>query len=339
MARKRTSGNSDTRKPWRASDPSSSKKTHQRTQPTDRAGASKRPEQSLEKSNSEARPPAGLYLVATPIGNASDITLRALNVLRGAAVIACEDTRTTAKLLAIHAITTPLTAYHDHNARSAGPALIERVRRGDAVALVSDAGTPLVSDPGYRLVRACIDDGLDVVPIPGPSSVLAALSVSGLPSDRFLFAGFAPPRQAARTRIFAGLAGIEASLVIMESPRRLADALADMVEAFGPREAAVCRELTKLFEETRRGPLPSLAEFYRETGPPKGEVTVVIAPPAKKAAMSDGELDACLDAALDGGESIRSAVARVAAQSGRSRWDVYDRALQRRGDNRGTKDP
>lgn len=253
-------------------------------------------------------------------------------MLRGVAVVACEDTRTTAKLLAIHGITTPLAAYHDHNARAAGPALIARIRRGDAVALVSDAGTPLVSDPGYRLVRACIDDALAVVPIPGPSSVLAALSVSGLPSDRFVFAGFAPPRSAARLRFFAALAGIGASLVIMESPRRLAEALADMAAAFGPRQAAVCRELTKLFEEIRRGPLPSLAEHYRQAGAPKGEVTVVIAPPAEKATMSDAELDARLGEALAEGETIRAAVARVAAHSGRSRREVYDRALHRRGD-------
>lgn len=254
-------------------------------------------------------------------------------MLRGAAVIACEDTRTTAKLLAIHGIKKPLAAYHDHNARVAGPALIERIGRGEAVALVSDAGTPLVSDPGYRLVRGCIDEGLAVVPIPGPSSVLAAISVSGLPSDRFVFAGFAPPRRAARLRFFAELALIDATVVVMESPRRLAEALADMEEAFGPRDAAVCRELTKLFEETRRGALPSLAEHYRESGPPKGEVTVVIAPPAEKATMSDAELDARLGDGFDGGETLRSAVARLAAQSGRSRRDVYDRALKRQREN------
>lgn len=266
-------------------------------------------------------------MVATPIGNAADITLRALSVLRSAAVIACEDTRTTAKLLAIHGITTSLVAYHDHNAHAAGPALVARMRAGEAVALVSDAGTPLVSDPGYRLVEACIRDGLAVVPIPGPSAVLAALSVAGLPSDRFLFAGFAPPKSAARRRFLDRLGEIDATLVILESPRRLADCLAEMSAAFGAREAAVCRELTKLFEEVRRGPLPDLARHYEAAGAPKGEVTIVIAPPAAAAGMSDEDVDLNLAEALERGETVRAAVERVAAGSGRSRRAVYARAL------------
>lgn len=265
--------------------------------------------------------------MATPIGNAADITLRALNVLRAAAVIACEDTRTTAKLLAIHGIATSLAAYHDHNAQAAGPALVARIRAGEAVALVSDAGTPLVSDPGYRLVETCIGESLPVVPVPGPSAVLAALSVAGLPSDRFLFAGFSPPRDAARRRFFDDLTAIDATLVILESPRRLADSLADMAAVFGVREAAVCRELTKLFEEVRRGPLPDLARHYKITGAPKGEVTIVIAPPAEAAQMSDGDVDARLVEALDSGATVRAAVDQVTSGSGRSRRAVYARAL------------
>jgi 16S rRNA (cytidine1402-2'-O)-methyltransferase len=273
--------------------------------------------------------------VATPIGNAADITLRALATLRTAAAIACEDTRTTAKLLAIHGISRPLIAYHEHNAAAAGAAILARLEGGEAVALVSDAGTPLVSDPGYRLVRRCIDAGLPVIAVPGASSVLAALSVSGLPTDRFLFAGFPPPRQAARRRFLAGLAGAASTLVLMESPQRLAMSLADMVEVLGDREAAVCRELTKLFEEVRRGPLADLAAHYHEAGPPKGEVTLVIAPPAPAAGLSDGELDALIGDALEAGESVRSAADRIAAASGRPRRDVYARALGLRRDRSG----
>ena len=279
------------------------------------------------KGDEGAPLPAGLYLVATPIGNAADVTLRALATLRGVAAIACEDTRTTAKLLAIHDISRPLIAYHEHNAVTAGPVVLARVQGGEAVALVSDAGTPLVSDPGYRLVRTCIEAGLPVIPVPGPSAVLAALSVSGLPTDRFLFAGFSPPRRTARRRFLEGLAGTEATLVILESPQRLADALADMAEVFGAREAAVCRELTKLFEEVRRAPLPDLARHYGEAGPPKGEVTLVIAPPAPAAGLSDAEVEAMRAAALEAGETIRSAADKITATSGRSRRDVYARAL------------
>ncbi|MBL8660611.1 MAG: 16S rRNA (cytidine(1402)-2'-O)-methyltransferase [Rhodospirillales bacterium] len=298
----------------------------QRHQPTGRADGSKR------RGDGDEPLPAGLYLVATPIGNAADITVRALDVLRRAAVIACEDTRTTAKLLAIHRIRAPLVAYHDHNAANAGPPLVSRLRAGEAVALVSEAGTPLVSDPGYRLVETCIGEGLPVIPVPGPSAVLAALSVAGLPSDRFFFAGFAPPRVPARRRFLEELADVDATLIILESPRRLAEALDDMAEAFGARRAAVCRELTKLFEDVRRDALPALAAHYRDAGAPKGEVTIVIAPPVPAAGLSDGEIDGRLVAALDGGETVRAAVERVARGSGRSRRAVYARALALRPD-------
>lgn len=268
--------------------------------------------------------------MATPIGNAADITLRALTTLRAAAAIACEDTRTTAKLLAIHGISRPLISYHEHNASMSGPATLARIRAGEAVALVSDAGTPLVSDPGYRLVRGCIEAGVPVIPVPGPSSLLAALSIAGLPTDRFLFAGFPPPRQAARRRFLDGISRIEATLVLLEAPQRLAASLADMAELLGPREAAVCRELTKLFEEVRRARLTDLARHYGEGGPPKGEVTLVIAPPAQADEVSDAELDALIARALEAEDSIRSAAETIAAASGRPRREVYARALAMR---------
>lgn len=269
---------------------------------------------------------AGLYVVATPIGNASDITLRALRVLRCVDVIACEDTRVTAKLLAIHGIARPLTSYHDHNASTAGPSLMARMKTGARVALVSDAGTPLVSDPGYRLVRACADEGIGVVPVPGPSAVLAALAVAGLPTDRFLYAGFPPPRSAARRRFFTELAPVPATLVVMEAPHRLAASLSEMADILGAREAAVARELTKMFEEVRRGPLHELARSYGQAERVRGEVTVVVAPPLGQAAPTEAEIDALLDAELADG-SVRSAAANVAAATGLARRSLYARAL------------
>lgn len=265
-------------------------------------------------------------MVATPIGNAQDITLRALDVLRRVGVIACEDTRVTAKLLAIHGIKARLTPYHDHNARGAGRALVERLQAGDSVAYVSDAGTPLISDPGYRLVRACADAGVAVFPLPGASAVMAALCVSGLPTDRFLFAGFPPPKSAARARFLAEIAGISTTLVFMESPRRLAASLSQMAEILGPRDAMVGRELTKLFEETRRGTLSNLADHYQAAGAPKGEVTLVVAPPPKARSEDEADADALLEAAL-AELSPRGAAERVAAETGRPFRRLYGRAL------------
>ena len=267
----------------------------------------------------------GLYLVATPIGNARDITLRALDVLAAADVIACEDTRVTAKLLAIHGIATPTTAYHEHNARRAGPALIARIAGGQAVALVSDAGTPLVSDPGYRLVQAAIAADLAVVPLPGPSSVLAALTVAGLPTDRFLFAGFLPPKPTARRRALAGLVALPATLVFLETAPRLAASLADMAAQLGDRPAVVARELTKFYEEVRRGSLCELAAHYAEAGAPKGEIVVLVGPPAQETA-SDAEVDRALTEALDN-MSVKDAAVTVAAMTGWPRREVYRRAL------------
>ena len=290
--------------------------------------AGREPEPSRRAAASKPRPGAGtLVVVATPIGNARDITLRALEVLASADLIACEDTRVTGPFLTRHGVATPLTPYHDHNAPRVRPRLMALLKRGETVALVSDAGTPLVSDPGYKLVRACIDEGIPVTGVPGASAVLAALVVSGLPTDRFLFAGFLGPGRQARRRALTELARVPATLVVMESARRLADLLADMAAELGPRPAAVTRELTKMFEEVRRGPLAELAAHYRAAGPPKGEITVVVAPPPAAAAPTTTELDERLRGALTGA-SLSDAVARVAAETGLPRRRVYARALE-----------
>jgi 16S rRNA (cytidine1402-2'-O)-methyltransferase len=267
-----------------------------------------------------------LYLVATPIGNAADITLRALETLDAADVIACEDTRVTAKLLARHGIARPLVAYHDHNAERMRPLLLERLRRGEIVALVSDAGTPLISDPGFKLVRAALAEDLPVTALPGPSAALAGLLLSGLPSDRFLFAGFLPAKAAARRTALAELAPIRASLVFFESAPRLAAALADMAAVLGPRPAAVARELTKLYEEVRRGGLDMLARHYQETGPPRGELVVVVGPPEAEVPAEGATLDRQIETAL-ASMSLKDASAAVAAATGVPRRQVYARAL------------
>ena len=267
----------------------------------------------------------GLYLVATPIGNLADITLRALEVISAAGTLACEDTRITRKLLSAYGLDRPMTAYHEHNAERVRPRLIERLKNGESVALVSDAGTPLISDPGYKLVRAAIAEGLGVSALPGPSAPLAALVVSGQPSDRFFYGGFLPVKQAARRKALAELAAIPATLIFFESSRRLAAALEDMAQVLGARPAAVARELTKLFEEVRRGDLADLAAHYRAAGPPKGEIAIVVGPPESEAPQAD-DLDDRLAAALEQA-SLRDAVARVAAETGLPRRQVYARAL------------
>jgi 16S rRNA (cytidine1402-2'-O)-methyltransferase len=279
------------------------------------------------KRTHETRAASGLYIVATPIGNASDISLRALKVLTEADVIACEDTRVTSKLLALHNISRPLIRYDDHTQRTVGPVLIERMARGERVALVSDAGTPLVSDPGQRLVRDCIDAGLPLVAIPGASAVLTALCVSGLPTGRFLSAGFLSPKRTARLRELAEIADLQATLVVLESPRRLAASLADMADVFGPRDVAVARELSKLFEEVRRGTLTELCAHYREAGPPKGEVTIVIAPPPPAPMPDAAEAERLLVDALHR-LSPRDAAASVAKATGLPRRHLYARAIE-----------
>jgi 16S rRNA (cytidine1402-2'-O)-methyltransferase len=299
-----------------------------RPEPNHSGGRSK-PASVAAAAAAEEEFAAGLYIVATPIGNARDITLRALAVLAFAGAIACEDTRTTAKLLAIHSIQTKLIPYHEHNAARARPALIKRLKKGEIVALVSDAGTPLISDPGYKLVGEAVAAGIAVFPLPGASAVLAALAISTLPTDRFFFQGFLPGRKAARLKALAEIGSVPATLVIMESPKRLAASLADMADVLGDRQAAVGRELTKKFEEVRRGALAELAAHYKDEGAPRGEVTVVIAPGGGAAAIGDDELDVLLGAAL-GGMSLRDAVAMVSNETGTPRKKAYARALKLR---------
>lgn len=269
-----------------------------------------------------------LYIVATPIGNLGDMTFRAVDVLKNADIIACEDTRTTRKLLQHYGISTAVTAYHDHSDARRRAALIDRVAHGELVALVSDAGTPLISDPGYRLVEEARERGLQVAPIPGPSSVTAALSASGLPTDRFLFAGFLPAKASARRSALRDLSGIPATLVFLESPRRLPATLADMADALGPRSAVVAREITKIYEEFRPGRLNDLAEAYAGEGPPKGEVVILVSPPEDDGEEASGQdLDAALAAALDRFGNVRDAAQAVAEAHGLSRRAVYQRAL------------
>jgi 16S rRNA (cytidine1402-2'-O)-methyltransferase len=271
----------------------------------------------------------GLHVVATPIGNLGDVTLRALATLAGADVVLAEDTRLTKRLLAHYGIATPLEAYHEHNAERVRPRLLARLREGASMALVSDAGTPLVSDPGFKLVEAALADAIMVTGAPGPSSVLAALMIAGLPTDRFFFEGFLPQRPAARRARLTQLAAIPGTLVVFESPRRLAAMLADAAAVLGERATAVTRELTKLFEEVRRGTLAELAHAYAQEETPKGEVVVVIAGPGEDMgpAQAGESLDARLAAALQG-HSLKEAVARVAADTGLPRRQVYARALE-----------
>ena len=269
----------------------------------------------------------GLYIVATPIGHLDDVSLRALATLAGADLIACEDTRVTRKLLDRYGIARPLVAYHEHNAASARPRLLATLGDGRSVALVSDAGTPLISDPGYRLVREAAAAGHVVTTVPGPSALLAALAVAGLPTDRFLFEGFLPPRESARRARIVELRAIPATLVLYEAGPRIAAALADLASGLGAREAAVCRELTKLHEEVRRGPLATLAEDYARGAETRGEFVLVIAPPPAEAGTTDAaQVDDLLRDALKH-SSLKDAVEAVTAATGQPRRAVYQRAL------------
>ncbi|MEA3002779.1 MAG: rRNA (cytidine1402-2-O)-methyltransferase [Sphingomonadales bacterium] len=267
---------------------------------------------------------AGLYIVATPIGNLSDMSPRAADMLRGADVIAVEDTRMTAKLLAHLGIKRPMIAYHDHNADRVRPELLARMR-GEAVALVSDAGTPLISDPGYKLVRDARAAGIPVTTAPGPSAAIAALTLAGLPTDRFLFLGFLPSKAAARATALREVAGVRATLVLYESGPRLGATLAALDEIFGAREAAVVREISKRFEETATGTLGALAERYRDA-PPKGEIVIVVGPPGEQAAPEEAEIDAALRTAMVRLSPSRAA-AEVAEALGVPKRRAYERAL------------
>ncbi len=268
--------------------------------------------------------PAGLYIVATPIGNLGDITIRALETLKAADLIACEDTRVTGGLLKAYGIDGRMMAYHEHNADAAGPRLLDAARTG-IVALVSDAGTPLISDPGYRLVSAACKENIPVVTIPGASSVMAALTLAALPTDKFLFAGFLPNKTSARQSAIAALARVPATLVFFESPNRIDDSLADLHAGLGNRAATLTRELTKLHEEARRSTLSGLIASVKEH-PPRGEIVLVVAPPDAESPASQADIDSMLQDALQR-LSVKDAAAEIASVSGVAKRDVYARAL------------
>ncbi len=270
--------------------------------------------------------PSGLYIVATPIGNLADITLRALETLAAVDLIACEDTRVTHRLLERYRIRAAMAPYHDHNAAAARPVILRRLASGEAVALVSDAGTPLISDPGLKLVRAAQAAGHPIVAIPGASSVLAALCVAGLPTDRFYFAGFLPTKASARTTRIAEIANLPATIVLFEAGSRIAETLAELAARLGARDAVICRELTKLHEEIRRGLLAEQAMHYAGAVERRGEFVIVIAPP-NDAPAEAVDIDAMLRKAL-ANSSTKEAVDAVVGATGESRRYVYRRAIE-----------
>ncbi len=271
----------------------------------------------------------GLYLVSTPIGNLADITLRALTTLARADVIYCEDTRHSRTLIAHFGIGRPLRPYHEHNAEEQRPRILADLGRGARIALISDAGTPLVSDPGYKLVRDCIAEGHAVVAVPGASAVMAAISVAGLPTDTFLFAGFLPPRSGARQSRIAELAATPATLIFFEAPTRVADTLADLAATLGNRPAAVARELTKLHETVERGLLTDLAERFT-AAPQKGEMVIVVGPPTSEAVTDEGIAAALTEALAQ--MSLRDAAKAVADRLSVPKARVYDLGLKLKSD-------
>jgi 16S rRNA (cytidine1402-2'-O)-methyltransferase len=264
-----------------------------------------------------------LFVVATPLGNLEDLTLRALRVLREASLVACEDTRRTGTLLRAHAVSTPTTSYFERNERWKGERILDALRSGRDVALVSDAGTPGISDPGYRLVRDAREQGLPVVPVPGPSAAVAALSVSGLPTDRFLFVGFLPPRSGARRRALVELARERPTLVLYESPVRVLDCLSDMVEILGDRDAFLCREATKLHEEYVRAPLSGLRASLAARETVKGEIVLVVAGAKEREPAGDEDPVALYRTLAEGGLTRREAVKEAARRLGRRAREVY----------------
>jgi 16S rRNA (cytidine1402-2'-O)-methyltransferase len=287
-------------------------------------------ERNLTLRNAQSEQP-GLYVVATPIGNAQDVTLRALQVLRTCDLIVAEDTRITAKLLAIHGISKPLSPYNDHNAARERPRLLARLRGGQRVALVSDAGTPLISDPGYKLVREALVGEVAVYAVPGPSAALTALTLAGLPTDRFMFVGFLPSKAGARRRALEDVRSVPATLVFFESPRRLAECLQDMAAILGNREAAVCRELTKLHEEVRRADLDFLASEFQAGAPPKGEITVVVGAP--RATGPDFHKAEMLLVKALAHMPVNAAADLVAAACDLPKRAMYERALALKNDD------
>ncbi len=270
----------------------------------------------------------GLHVVATPIGNLGDISFRALATLAAADLVVAEDTRVTKTLLAHYGVTTPLFAYHEHNADAVRPQLIARLETGQALALVSDAGTPLISDPGFRLVAEALARAVPVTAVPGASAVMAGLTVAGLPTDRFFFEGFLPSRSAARRQRIAKLATVPGTLVFFEAPRRVAETLADLAAVLGARRAAMARELTKMFETVKRGTLPELAAALAAGDPPRGEIVLLVEPPVDDGlALDPATLDDRIRAALRT-LSVKDAASVVAGETGQPRREVYARAIK-----------
>jgi len=271
----------------------------------------------------------GLYVAATPIGNLKDVTYRAVETLKAADRIYCEDTRQTAKLCAAYSIKTPRAAYTEHNAAKVEAEIIQALREGAAICLVSDAGTPLISDPGQRLVHAALKAGIRVFPLPGPNAAIAALSAAGAPTERFLFAGFPPAKSDARAAFFQSIANVDATLVFYEGPSRLAESLSAMAAAFGGRRAIVARELTKIYEEFDAGDLSELARKY-QARPAKGEIVVIVDPPAEKPAASLDDIDAFLRRALSA-MSVKDAAVAAADALQIPRKAAYERAIALKG--------
>ncbi len=270
-----------------------------------------------------------LFVVATPLGNLEDVTLRAIRVMKEVAVVACEDTRRTIKLLNRYEIRTPLSVFHEHNKARAAAGILRRLRDGDSVALVSDAGTPAISDPGYELVRAAIAEGIRVEAVPGPSALIASLVVSGLPTDRFAFEGFLPGRGERRRKALQALAGVARTMIFYESPQRIAAFLADAAEILGERRACVVRELTKVHEEILRGTLPGLSAEFAGRAAVLGEITVVVGGAPKTVQLPVGEI---VRAALAGAPgSSRDLAREIAGRTGLSRKEVYAEILRQRG--------
>mgnify|MGYP001412718791 CR=1 FL=1 len=269
----------------------------------------------------------GLYVVATPIGNLGDLSARALEVLNTVDKIACEDTRVTGKLLSRFSINTSMMVYHDHNASKVRPGLMADLKQGLAIALVSDAGMPAISDPGYKLIQACIEDTIPLTVLPGANAALTGLVQSGLPTNRFLFQGYLPAKSGARLSELGELSGIPATLIFYESGKRLARSLADMASVLGDRSASVARELTKLHEEVRRGSLAGLAAVYGATGAPKGEIVVVVAPPEAPSPPDELELEVMLAGRL-GHLSVKDAASEVAQITKMPRKTLYNMAVR-----------
>ena len=281
---------------------------------------------NLKIGDAEAQPLSGLYIVPTPIGNLRDITLRAIDILASANIVACEDTRITRRLLDAYNLRPRMIAYHEHNASRQRPRILEKLASGNIVCLVCDSGTPLISDPGYKLVQAATQAGYHVTALPGASAVLTGILASGLPTNRFLFAGFPPSRAHARRRFLTEFVSCPASLIFFESPKRLTASIEDMWNVFGERQAAVARELTKRFEEIQRSNLSSLAKDFKNKSVLKGEIVVIIGPPLPRI-VTDSQVDKALNARLKK-TGVKEASSAVSKALGLPRRSVYQRALE-----------